>query len=420
MLHPWEGLMIDCTDPLSGAYAERLDERRGQAGSPQRFRVRSKLLHGSVLSLWLLTSSVFAGQVPGPPGKLCANDTAKCTAPASTQNGKVHWHPGHYVSTNNLTSKSRIEGAISGNVTDEVLNDSKPWKGLAVRIPWAMLEGGKGDYGPAFAAIDGFQARLRPARKSFIIQILTQLIGSDVPCKEVVPAYLCSDSLYGGGTVARADGASARMWDPDVADRFIELISAICSRYADDAYFEGITGTETALNLGQLTVVPADFSWDAYYAQFKRVNDETVRACPTINNVSYINFGGKASYQYDLVAHIAARQGVMGGPDIFRDKYTAGQVAYIGQAPAPYDKDLRGAMGAAFAVQYRTYQQNDFDVQGIYDAGLRLKSTHIMWQPPPSPYTISDVSKALASKSWAIGTTDCPRNYSQGCDTRRP
>jgi hypothetical protein len=47
-----------------------------------------------------------------------------------------------------------------------------------------------------------------------------------------------------------------------------------------------------------------------------------------INNISYINYGGSASCQYDLVAHIAARQGVMGGPDIL-----PGNVPFLATVP---------------------------------------------------------------------------------------
>ncbi|MBA3754938.1 MAG: glycoside hydrolase, partial [Nitrosomonas sp.] len=194
---------------------------------------RQLYVHIILTGLLFITSIVL---IPWTTVYAADTKTPRVTTP-------VKWHPGHYYT---LMSAGKNNPKHLTQIYKE-LKETPALRGLQIRYEWAELESAEGVYN--FTSIDQRLAELAAQKKRLIV--LLQIKSFD-PKKALVPDYLKTE-IYDGGVFPFKyqhsnviEGYNIKLWNPQIHNRFVALVSALGKRFNSHPYFEGIGLTETS------------------------------------------------------------------------------------------------------------------------------------------------------------------------------
>jgi hypothetical protein len=194
--------------------------------------------------------------------------------------GATKWHPGHYMKSQANDRRSAFDRIF----------DQPYLLGAMVQYNWRELEPSYGVYD--FSRIEEDLAHLSSRRKRLIIKFDDRDFGAD-SANLVVPDYLLTDEVYGGGAEPTKNGWAAAIWREAVMDREILLLQRLGARFDDEPYVEMLTTQETAP--GWAGDQPSDWNADDYYAQIARMQREVKAYWPTtlcLQGVNHANTAG--------------------------------------------------------------------------------------------------------------------------------
>jgi hypothetical protein len=415
------------------------------SGAPPmtRLKARSRLSLSLAAGLGVACASIgsqfaIAAQ-PQPPAQLCVDNVCKAAAPVASSGSALKWHPGHYLWLDGMYLNSATVTKWKSTIDGICGNDNI--KGVQIVVWWATLEGSSpGDYSAGFSNMDQLLQKLGSCSvpKRLILQVKERDFGSaytstpsvaDLSTR--VPAYLLTDSAYGGGVVTAEVGKTysgslrmiSRSWEQPVMDRLIALSQAYAKRYDGNPYFEMITLGETA--------VPAlaNFTYSAYTTQFKRWMSASAQAWPHTLQRLNANYSDSDSRMLDLIKYCAGLANcAVGGPDpetplpeitrsiqanrVFRAA-TSGGADYRGVIPWVGEQQALGLGASGYSVETPaeifTYQ--DGTMQANYMIWLRNDWTGGVlqqWSTGILPFIDSISGKVR---------TACPSAFGGRCST---
>jgi hypothetical protein len=246
-----------------------------------------------------------------------ANDgvNAVVTSPAFNLNitgtTSKRWNPGHYIrpqanpfDTSQTDYLNIMSDALSGEA-----KEIPELKGMMFAVPWGWINptGSTFDFSLVDALVD--QAATQGQR--VLLMLMHKSFGTSSPTVET-PADLTSEIVsLGGGS---RGGHIAKLWEQNVADRYIDCMEAIAARYDNNAAFEGMMTNESTASQANdpgYTTAKYGTQWQRIYTAmagaFIKAN-----ALPQINSLAgqLTNLHEKAFEQRIGLAGPDAKQGI--------------------------------------------------------------------------------------------------------------
>jgi hypothetical protein len=326
--------------------------------------------------------------------------------PPTTVQGKVKWHPGHYLEAYHPDKPDEYSAALS----------SPYMKGIQMRYRWRELEPEKGKYN--FTTIDNNLTEVKAKGKRLLIYLLDQ----DYWGNNSVPDYMINDPAYSGGQVFKGNRCNPKFWEQPVMDRYIALVKALGAKYDSDPNFEGISTNERDIGAKD-----DSYSDRKYIDQIKRAQAAMVEAFP--NSLVFESLGWTP-----FLSEVMDNVYNLGIGITCSDLVLPGNYSYDGrvwsQSPIyPYYISMRGkiptgnsgqvGMQAAYGSGHSMDQIFGFAVGAGQD---NLQLTHMMWAMPYDPpgFTFNGVILPyIASKEGYVANTSCPENiekFRRGCN----
>lgn len=382
------------------------------------------LLLGAAAAVAVVTSAASAAtKRPNPPPQVCIG-TACVTAPENSTSDGIKWHPGHYMSIRGHRKPTIDLPNIDALAGEQYIT------GILVEFRWMDLETSKGVYD--FSQIDQYLARLKALpgpQKRMILRIEDRGFGTPTPNSQApIPSYL-RDPAYDGGEANFASGCVARIWLPQVMDRYIALFQALGAKYDSDPQVEGIGTEETALGFyPNKSPAPSDFSSDALLTQFKRLIAATRQSWPHSNVFIQTNFLGNDSQMEDLIKTLAANQGTAGGPDTnpasFVAKNGLSQGEKVMQGALGSGTDYRPIIGVKNELQYPDFRAgySDSTPAGIWATAYNNDHANFMvwerytWGTDPAQNWAVSILPFIRSIKGQIYSA-CPTSFQNNCNT---
>ncbi|GLQ90394.1 hypothetical protein [Dyella flagellata] len=194
--------------------------------------------------------------------------------------------------------------------------------GVQIIYTWRQLEPQKGQYD--FSSIEQDLVRVSALHKQLFIQIQDRFFTKEA---RRVPNYLLAGNGYGGGLVAQSDddpgegpqtqGWVARQWNPNVRERYQQLLQALAKAF--DGRVEGINLPETAIGVDDKH--DKAFTCDKYFAAELENMLFARKVFKQSTVVQYVNFWPcewDNDHRYmERLFDAAFKHGVgLGGPDI--------------------------------------------------------------------------------------------------------
>jgi hypothetical protein len=234
----------------------------------------------------------------------------------------MKWHPGHYVM---LATEDSLTAHLR-NINE--IGNEPSIKGIQLRIRWPDIETSRGVYD--FSKIDAVLRRLKaqPTDKRLVVRVIDRSFKT-TSRNGIVPSYMQS-----WGLVETQTGFAARLWEPAVMSRLIELYKRIGWRYERDDHFIGIASEETTLGLDQ--PFPSGYSHEALTRQYIRMVKAVRPAMPTSNLFIYTNWIGSSALMGDLIQSFVEPRVSAGGSNILPGRLTLGQRVFTGVYGADY------------------------------------------------------------------------------------
>jgi len=148
------------------------------------------------------------------------------------------WYPGHYVKTQgNHADKDQAD--YMAGVLKKCADEAQQVTGAYVAFGWGMIEQARGIYN--FSQVDEVLGALNG--KKLILDLPYKSFSSDT-------TYLAPDYLQNEVHQTTRVGTSIiRVWDPNVMDDYIDLISAVADRYDGHPDVSLVTWSESAPSL---------------------------------------------------------------------------------------------------------------------------------------------------------------------------
>ncbi len=239
---------------------------------------------------------------------------------------------------------------------------TKALEGAQLKYTWRELEPVKDEYD--FSAIRHDLTFLNTKGKKLFIQIQDSSFSPNVTN---VPRYLVADARYHGGAdkqynIAGNDevhavpaGWVARRWDPNVQERFRNLLFALGQEF--DGKVEGINLAETAVGFGESgRLFPKGFAAEVYRDAIITNMKALKKAFPKSVTIQYANFmpgewlpGSDHGYLRSVYQRARELKAGVGGPDLLPHK--PGQMNHC----YPMIRDSAGIVPTAIAVQDGNY-----------------------------------------------------------------
>ena len=279
--------------------------------------------------------------------------------PPSEAHAPAKYHPGHYMTP---YTRDRMWLQRAKEVCREQV-----LQGLELRVVWADLERGPGEY--TFDDLDDLYTTLAACRKSLFLEIWA--VNFQGSSQGIVPRDL-------EGELARTRaGYMAKLWHPEVMDRFIALHRALAERFDRQPYFEGVILTETATGGAD-----GDYSPGAYIEQLTRAMRAIRSAWSNSQVIIFANFiPGSSTDEFRDLLETAASLGVgVGGPDVLPAPHhgSIGERIYRGELGG---RDLRSRMFSAFSVQTPELggALGNFTPEQLFDHCVRMNRCKYMF-----------------------------------------
>lgn len=232
--------------------------------------------------------------------------------PAPTSNS-VKWHPGHYYTLTAL-NPSYLKTVLDEIAANPVL------RGIQVRYEWRDLETTEGVYN--FKAIEDLLSQLQNKKVQLVLLIHFK---SFKPDNIAVPDYIAKESKYEGGsfpynhgndkngTPTPIAGYTAKLWNPNIRDRYIALFDALGKKFNSHPNLEGIGITETSIGQPMVAVTAAQET--AIFANMVKVHQAMRKQFPNTMTYQFVNFPRSILKTFIEGLKIAGTS--LGGPDIF-------------------------------------------------------------------------------------------------------
>ena len=233
-------------------------------------------------------------------------------AEVPTTPGVVKWHPGHYYAPMTFM---RTNPSIMTQVYAE-LKATPALRGLQVRFTWPELEPEEGRYD--FKGIENVLTELAPLNKHLIIFLELKSFNPQI---FPVPAYMRTEVYEGGAFPFSTFGQSTprgynlKLWNSNVHDRLVALVTALGKRFNGHAHFEGIGLPETAF--GQPIELVSSHDTERYYDNLLDVQRHMRTAFPNTLTYQFVNYPREILAGF--VDHMRTIGTGLGGPDIFLD-----------------------------------------------------------------------------------------------------
>jgi hypothetical protein len=294
-------------------------------------------------------------------------------------------------------SQKKVHHYIFFNLDRQRINEAsfinnKAIEGAQLKYTWRELEPIKNQYD--FKAIRKDLAFLDSKKKKLFIQLQDVSFGAE---RVNVPQYLRSDEyddgvapqyrIVGGDEEHAAIGGwVAKRWNPNVQNRFHQLLQALGKEF--DGRIAGINLPETAVDFGETgRLSPKDFTAERYTECIIENMKVLKTAFPKSVSMQYANFmpgewlpGSDKGYLRNV--YKAARElGVgVGGPDLL--PFRRGQLNHS----YPLIRTSAGLVPTGIAVQEGNFAEPDprtakrATVQELLDfATNNLKVDYIFW-----------------------------------------
>ena len=241
------------------------------------------------------------------------------------------FHPGHYVSIGRGEARKGINNVKAQGVT-----------GVQLRYRWADLEPDEGHYDFAPIARD-LEAATR-ADLQLVVMIEDKSFDYEMP----TPAY-----LHDKRTVAtRNRGYMAVRWDPEVSDRFRQLIANLGAQFDCNPHFEGVAFQETALSLDDAVLSQYGYTPEKYRDSLIGLLRAAAKSVPTSRVFWYMNFlPRRQEYIGDIAQAIVGTGVVMGGPDVLPENQALARRVY------PFYDKFSGRLKLFGSMQHDSYRQ---------------------------------------------------------------
>jgi len=156
-----------------------------------------------------------------------------CAGAVAKQDGGVKWHPGHYF----IETNGHVPSVISR------LQEKSEWSGAFVKVYWRQIEVSRGVYD--WSLVDALIEAVELTGDKLGVNFGDRVWGSTCEITPVVP----DDMIAWGQWPLRSDGTGciARIHDPAVIERQIEVISAFMERYDANGSVIEIGMSETSV-----------------------------------------------------------------------------------------------------------------------------------------------------------------------------
>lgn len=368
-------------------------------------------MHAGVFTIVFILSLIGV-----PCGALAADGPAT----ALVTNG-VKWHPGHYYT---LMGSGKHNPQYVAQVYSE-LKATPALRGVQVRYEWPDLEPAEGRYD--FAAIEQALAELAAHNKRLIILLQTKSFNPQIL---PVPDYMKTDQYEGGtfvfGTFGKGvpRGHNLKLWNPQVHDRLVALMSALGQRFNSHPYFEGIGFPETAM--GEPLTALSSLQVDKFYDNLLSVQRQMRLAFPNTMTFQFTNYPRPMLQSF--VGRLRTMGTALGGPDTFLDD--PGLTFDKPSAPKGiyhYYPALSGIVPLTPSVMQSNYVNTRHDKMGrtptiaelLSFARDRLKANYIFWTRAPDYYPqVLEMLNGLSATSDPAGGLDptCPKAYATCVD----
>jgi hypothetical protein len=273
------------------------------------------------------------------------------SAPAVAAATKVGFHPGHYIWLDRRywdAEKMKNDLAFLNKYGDN------PYiKGIKIGLGWVAFEAARGDFSSGHNIIGQYLKALEglPTKKYLMVEVDSRTYGqySD----NMYPAYL-ADEIPDGGVLYRPDGANwgntysiARIWEPAIMDRLIDMSRALGHEFDTHPNFEMLSLGETAVDARIPTF--SDSKWiDALKMWFLKGK----QAWPSTQlrlNANWLGADDRALA--DMFNYIVNEAGPVGGVSIggpdpeFPDRSIAANRVFRGEGMAKNEHDVLVPVG---------------------------------------------------------------------------
>lgn len=375
--------------------------------------IAAKQLYVSIIwiALLFITSTVLV-----PWKTVYAADTK--TPPVTTP---VKWHPGHYYT---LMSAGKNNPKHLTQIYKE-LKETPALRGVQIRYEWAELESTEGIYN--FTSIDQRLAELAAQKKRLIV--LLQIKSFD-PKTALVPDYLKAE-VYDGGVFPFGNyrgnairGYNIKLWNTQVHDRFVALVSALGKRFNSHPYFEGIGLTETSM--GQPITELSKSEIDNFYNNLLSINQQLRKHFPNTMTFQFTNYPRPILESF--IGKLKAMGTALGGPDVFIDD--PGLLSKERNSPKGvyhYYPELSGIVPLTPSVMQANHANTQHSgtskapaVSELLEfARDKLKANYIFWTRAPGHYPkilkILNEPNQTNDPAGGLDST-CPKAYSSCID----
>lgn len=305
------------------------------------------------------------------------------------------------------------------------LKETPALRGVQIRYEWAELESAEGVYN--FTSIDQRLAELTAQKKRLIV--LLQIKSFD-PKTALVPNYLKAE-IYDGGVFPFGNyrgnairGYNIKLWNPQVHDRFVALVSALGKRFNSHPYFEGIGLTETSM--GQPITELSKSEIDNFYNNLLSINQQLREHFPNTMTFQFTNYPRPILESF--IGKLKTMGTALGGPDVFLDD--PGLLSNERNSPKGvyhYYPELSGIVPLTPSVMQANHANTKHDktskapavAELLEFARDKLKANYIFWTRAPGHYPkILKILNEPNQTNNPAGGLDptCPKAYSSCID----
>ena len=333
----------------------------------------------------------------------------------------VKWHPGHYYT---LMNSGKNNPQYMAQVYTE-LKATPALRGVQIRYEWPDLEPAEGRYD--FTPIEQALAELAAQNKRLIILLQTKSFNPQIL---PVPDYMKMEKYDGGafafGTFGKGvpRGHNLKLWNTQVHDRLVALMSALGKRFNSHPYFEGIGLPETAM--GEPLAVVSNQQVDRFYDNLLSVQRQMRVSFPNTMTFQFTNYPRPILQSF--VGQLRTIGTALGGPDTFPDdpglsfdKLSAPKGSYH------YYPALSGIVPLTPSVMQSNYVNTRHDGKGHVPAISellsftrdRLKANYVFWTRAPGYFPqVLETLNGLPATSGPAGGLDptCPKAYTSCVD----
>jgi len=330
--------------------------------------------------------------------------------PAAEAVQQTKWHPGHYIraQASGGDQQKRLKSINSFIDEPNIL-------GASIKMDWKDLESSKGVYD--FSDIKESLDLVQQHGKYLIVNVIDRNFNSN--CNNApIPSYLFTSEYMGGWARGKDGRCSAKIWEPEVMDRFIALYDALGQSFDSEPNFEAVYNEETAMNMDNGV---EGYSIDKLKIQLKRLIQEGKIMFPNTLILFNLNFlGGTGQTGIDNLMEFGEEVFQVGGSGL-----THPDTVPCRSPDLPESQICRSIIPAYIVEQnYKDkvsispntqIPQIEYDeTQEVFDMAVdTLNADHVMWNswhkdtPVGKIYLFDQVIPTLNNNNGRINTA-CP------------